>query len=700
MRRRPVGFSLALLGIAFAAVVIARGLTNVLPERRPDGLTITRVQVQASGPVATAVLTEAGGTMRWAATEELPAREVALPMTPAAFQELWAALRACRIDRMVADPGDPAKAGNQLLLEWPKGRVHGSDRTMGPTSAEAEPWQASLQKVDTWIEQALDAQRVSFDILIAPALTGRALQITWNGFVVRDSMADFSDGGGEPGGAVLMRVLPGPGEVVVRLRRPAGRGVPAAGQDPADELSTRITWDVARGPLKLDLREEEPWLEANPAGADPAPSDWAAHLQGFDRTVAEEHLAVVRMLDAVRQGAKACAMARWGLRHSPDHAELHARLGEVRTSQGWERDPTELGSQQDEPIDPELGAAARDRERRLRVFASRGYLRLGKRAWDGQRPDDARTAYLRALEYDGSDVTARERLGYRRVAIGAISWYAGEAGERRVAEFAQALADADVNEAHRSFDIEGAAAIPEQWQVAEAVRVLFRRLLQIDAKRPDFPQPMQIRMLATDEEWARFVEANYPEADWDYSKTSVGANLSYGDVPCLTGKMGQADREWKLDATVHMVVHALAHYAVDRKDLPIWFSEGLGYVFQLTLFGDVKNYCIPGTAQAEQSTSALWTPQAWRSLLRSAVVSQQDVRIEEVVGSSVESMSVEARAKTFSLVDYLLADRPADVAKYLEHLRAGDSGEAALEAAFGGAHTLDQAWREWVEREY
>jgi hypothetical protein len=130
----------------------------------------------------------------------------------------------------------------------------------------------------------------------------------------------------------------------------------------------------------------------------------------------------------------------------------------------------------------------------------------------------------------------------------------------------------------------------------------------------------------------------------------------------------------------------------------VWLNEGIAYVFQLGFLGHANSYCIPGAPTSENPTWDLAPPEQWRGLLRASVVDGASPPIREVVGARLESMSSAARIKTYSLLEWMLAERRAELRDLLARLGRGEEHDAAVKGAFRIAdlEELDRAWRDWV----
>ncbi len=597
-----------------------------------------------------------------------------------------------------AEAGDGAGAGERNLgTPPPRDSVAETviqvDRI--PESRRAG-WERLRARIEDVRMRAGETGRRVLLLGLDPELVAAPLRITLDGTCVGDWSPAVAGSGPAP---PCLRLHLEPRPIEVRIR-----AAPTPDLLSLPETSLEAAFTVgAETPDFRWIDRTEAGLAVGPGSRPYAPGS-EEHLRARRRhglrMIAAGHVHLGELLDRAGMGRLAFREWRRSLRRDPDHEASRFRLGWQRGAEGWEPDPTALVDRMDRAEGEAAGDAIAEYEGKRGEHARHAHALLSSLADEARAAGASATGeelLWTALEYAPDDPATRDRLGFTG---GAGLWLQPEDAERRDA-FAQALERAASADASRQFEISGGSAIPEQAPLAMATREMFHRLFDLPLERELFPAPMKIEMLGSREEWAAFVETVFPEADREYARTKLGAWLQHEGGPRMVAATAHADDAWKKDLTVHDVAHALIH-AYLGGDPPLWIQEGVACTFQFAFLGEAQVGCIPSAPTAENPAWDMASPRAWRGMLRESVLEQEAPPLSQVVGGGIESMSTAARIKTYSFVEYLLAERRAQFLDLLSRLRSGQEHDPAVLEAFDvdALADLDRAWEAWVLRRY
>jgi hypothetical protein len=152
------------------------------------------------------------------------------------------------------------------------------------------------------------------------------------------------------------------------------------------------------------------------------------------------------------------------------------------------------------------------------------------------------------------------------------------------------------------------------------------------------------------------------------------------------------------DACLHYAVHFLAQARLGVEPQEAWLYEGLAAYASRLLGGVHGTWCVR-LEETGTSTFGLEPalPEAWPEIARRLAASRDDEPLQGLVGASLNGLDGAKLVKSWSMLRWLLEDRPADARLFLDARRAGVPTAQALAGATGTAlDDLDTAWRSYV----
>ena len=127
-----------------------------------------------------------------------------------------------------------------------------------------------------------------------------------------------------------------------------------------------------------------------------------------------------------------------------------------------------------------------------------------------------------------------------------------------------------------------------------------------------------------------------------------------------------------------------------------WFDAGAGHWYEYDRFQRSVQYCIE-EATAESS----YHQGVWRAPIRKWLDREKEPVLPRLMPKNTGAMEVTEQALCWSFYDYLLARHPQKLRPVLEGLKAGKSGNKALEDALGvNVLGLERDWRAYVAKVY
>ena len=151
---------------------------------------------------------------------------------------------------------------------------------------------------------------------------------------------------------------------------------------------------------------------------------------------------------------------------------------------------------------------------------------------------------------------------------------------------------------------------------------------------------------------------------------------------------------------VHQVTHCLLSNAWDGiwpgNIKGGWVDEGLAHYYENSLFDGVRHYCY-----VENDTLFDFKFGRWEPEVRQAVDRDEALGLLSVTGRNTVEMTPEERMYAWSLVDWLLRDRPGTLGPIARDIKSKrplkDSLEEHLEL---GPFEADAAWKAWIRETY
>jgi hypothetical protein len=152
------------------------------------------------------------------------------------------------------------------------------------------------------------------------------------------------------------------------------------------------------------------------------------------------------------------------------------------------------------------------------------------------------------------------------------------------------------------------------------------------------------------------------------------------------------------DACRHYAVHFLAQAHLGVESQEAWLYEGLA-AYAARLLGDVHGTWCVRLEETGTSTFGLEPalPEHWPEIAVRLAASRDDFPAKGLLGASLNALDGAMLVKSWSVLRWLLEDRPSDARLFFEARRAGVPTAQALAGATGSAlDDLDASWRAHV----
>jgi hypothetical protein len=157
----------------------------------------------------------------------------------------------------------------------------------------------------------------------------------------------------------------------------------------------------------------------------------------------------------------------------------------------------------------------------------------------------------------------------------------------------------------------------------------------------------------------------------------------------------------------HNLLDGLKHYSYDT---PIWFHEGLAHVMERDVDPNYNSFDSGEGATAEETSKANWKPEVLK-----LIAEDKAPRLAELMGlKSYAELKLADHFTTWSMVDYLLQQKPEQFAKFVWIMKSNQDEKGlptgsnllewhrtAFKEAFGWNYPeFDEAWRAWAKEAY
>jgi len=453
-------------------------------------------------------------------------------------------------------------------------------------------------------------------------------------------------------------------------------------------------------------------VAAPAAGQDAADREaLAERLADADAAIARGLVATARWAERKDLHAEALDAYLVALGYDPDDRRARRALGYTGEPGDWTLDAGRVARlERENDVDGRrLDRLLADLKERRREDAAEALEELREvAAWaEDRHPELAPRAWRRLLAFDPDDREAREALGYMRLA--SRSWVlVAEVQRMEAAPRGEPTGPGPI--ARRTgLDLEARAAGPLRVTGDVGDDELGRLLRWAGAARDLFRErvgdpgevELTIAFFAERAPYRRFVETSRPDDEPAFRRrvaeelggapSTVDASYAY----CEDDPFDRAD-----GAVRQVAIYYLLGLQGDAPERLPWLEEGLAAWFTHRLHGSVRYKGVGRGTRAPGRTSN--DPERWPRRVRALAGSGQGVPMAHLLTNrSRNAFRVDDLAKAWSLIDYLLAERPDALRAIAPAMTEGVDVLAVVEEALGqDAAALEAAWRAWVLERY
>jgi hypothetical protein len=433
-----------------------------------------------------------------------------------------------------------------------------------------------------------------------------------------------------------------------------------------------------------------------------ADADWERVLALFEAAgvSGEEADGVRRRLRHVRrEGAWVRDVASWALARSvPDAQPQKAPSYRALRASDFERPSARR--HRDLALWCRDAGLARRTEEHLRISLDRDPEDLWAHLALGDVPDPDGEWVTEALRRRRIAAARADTIVRRLKAAGAAPVRLDERPTRPLGEGAPVLAAWRLREWRLETDLDDGAAAAAL-SAADLATRWFREAFAVPRDRRLLPSGGTFVVCSTADLYRRVVAAR---PGLSSAERTFAAGL--GAFPFPRADAGEPaevvierpDAASAADACLHYAVHFLAqaHLGVEAQEA--WLYEGLA-AYAARLLGGVHGTWCVRLEETGTSTFGLEPalPERWPEIAVRLAASRDDFPMKGLVGASLNALDGAMLVKSWSVLRWLLEDRPDDACLFLDARRAGIQTARALAGATGlSLDDLDSAWRAHV----
>lgn len=147
-------------------------------------------------------------------------------------------------------------------------------------------------------------------------------------------------------------------------------------------------------------------------------------------------------------------------------------------------------------------------------------------------------------------------------------------------------------------------------------------------------------------------------------------------------------------SAVHQVGHFCLYYFRTPTEVPLWLNEGFASFVESSVMGVVASRCIGGGTGGHDPHK--WEDSNnWETLLKELIAKKKDTPISTLITRrEFSSMTIPDRAKSWSLVKYMVKRDKEKFVKFIRALKDGSKQEDALKESYGLTFKeLEDKWK-------
>lgn len=453
-----------------------------------------------------------------------------------------------------------------------------------------------------------------------------------------------------------------------------------------------------------------------------AKEEYKEKLAKLRQSAGAKHYSVGAYLSMSKMHAWAREQYNKTVTLDPNHEKARRKLGyRPADAGGWVSDPTirqefSNAKKSDRQI-AKFRKSLDGRMQRMGKDVSRQYASLGRWCKIKGLAKESELSYKKAIEYDGSNATARKALGYERTDKG--GWLSPT--ERKLRKEMQggiknAPAGANVDGKSRveqslgfktrkreseNFVVESVHLSDDQLgsmaQHAEHTYAMYHKIFGLEDLFGD--TKMRHVFLKTKDQHSKYIDAFHrgSTAQKDLAKKSIGT----GGFPTQEQYQGTRQEPAMQDTVVHTVAETCSRFFVGGKHH--WIHEGTAYHFTRLMKGTAATLCVDllGTGPKSDGKNYQDT-EHWPVVCKVWVRDARDPNIDGILKCvNVQELSGAETVKAWSLIDFMITDHKDKFIELCRHLKGNDDIEAALRDVFGWTTSdLDVKWKAYVRMSY
>lgn len=457
-------------------------------------------------------------------------------------------------------------------------------------------------------------------------------------------------------------------------------------------------------------------------GAAVSDEEYKTKLAALSKSAAAKHYQIGDYLSVAQMHLWAREQFYKAIENDPDHAGARKKLGFKQGEEGaWVSDPSikqDFANKKKDNDADKVRKAYSDKLELAGKDLGRQWADLALWCRRAKMDAESQGAFRKALEYDPGNATARKELGYEKTQKGA--WISKVERELRkemrdgIAKAPQGSpfegqtdAEKGLGQKHKKketghFRIESPhltdPLMTAVLQHAEHAYAMFHKIF----KQEDLLGGRRINLIVLKDkaQHVKFVETFGRHASAAHKELALKARGGHGagghEIYQETEPIVLI-QDWAIHQTVENLFYAWT------KSEYCWLREGLAFHFNRLMQDTALLHCVDLAGTSPENRGKNYTnPEDWPIVCKVWVRDGKDPDINAIVKcvNFAELDGAEA-VKSWSLVEFLIAEHREKFVEFCGSLGADKDIEAALRAVWGWSTAdLDQRWKQYVKMAY
>jgi tetratricopeptide (TPR) repeat protein len=451
-------------------------------------------------------------------------------------------------------------------------------------------------------------------------------------------------------------------------------------------------------------------------------AEYPAKLEALRKKTATAHAQLGSWCASKKIHEDACREFRRAAALDPGNAEAQKGLGKKKEGDAWVPDPKAAPRTRNEGAPDTWRAAHEEYEKKKKTLsekAAKEFEALAQAVAKAGLEAEARALWKEILrEYDSAHEKARAALGYAKQGEAWVG--AGDAERRKAAAARVAAADGGKPVAEESetetmmgwkltkrrsahFFVEAKVAdaqVEGIAKLAEAARAEFAAMFELDEKV--LPPEIHGIFGANHDDYKAYIDRVPGLKDEERQQLKLYGQKTFYRFTSWIGHNGPNTDSFLRDSALHHTAHLLAWRASAgmKNDVPAWFNEGLAWWFTDRFNASAATYCMNiGTGAGGRD---LKNPLLWREAILEGLRDGTDPDLRELLNVGYNGLAGVKSVKCWSVMDWLLSVKLAELRKAWGDWREGKEVAPALMERLGvkDYEEMDAAWEAWVLENY